>query len=415
MQRGVYDLLLASCGNLAFAPAAASRSRRVRTIRSFAPGITRDNSGIRGMPTLASGLRISSQLGPVETIPQTHRGPHGLSMIRSVKRAIVGMSGDPSNIRLMFVYRRARRVRWRLPPPPPSPPDTRTPGSRGANSAFFFEFQVIAADLGRVPKKTRRGRGKAAASVQRIVSRTGFRGPGLGASADSGGRRFGLRNPERSTGSRCAYARRHPRYPGVIPCYPGYKTFDRAQGGSRQPPDYPGCKTFDRPPATSRRLKSFQCRDAAKSDPPDDPGNPTVNFPGERRRNDTHQSTTDPAAMLHRKGQGKEAKLAYLGPRAAGQSTRARRQRLCDPRDGDCRTRGGGAVAGGQRTSGQHGRGGQGLRCGELRGRRPHPGRHAPTWRKRSAGARSMAGPRGMRAITSVSGNGNSWNRSLDG
>ena len=53
----------------------------------------------------------------------------------------------------------------------------------------------------------------------------------LGASADSGGRRFGLRNPERSTGSRCAYASRHPRYPGVIPCYPGYKTFDRAQGG----------------------------------------------------------------------------------------------------------------------------------------------------------------------------------------
>ena len=34
-----------------------------------------------------------------------------------------------------------------------------------------------------------------------------------------------------STGSRCAYASRHPRYPGVIPCYPGYKTFDRAQGG----------------------------------------------------------------------------------------------------------------------------------------------------------------------------------------
>ena len=59
-------------------------------------------------------------------------------------------------------------------------------------------------------------------------------------------------------------------------------------------------------------LKSFRCRDAAESDPPDDPGNPTVNFHGERRRNDTHQSTTDPEAMLHRKGQGKEAKLAAL-------------------------------------------------------------------------------------------------------
>ena len=117
--------------------ALGSRSRRVRTIRSFAPGITRDNSGIRGMPTLASGLRISSQLGPVETIPQTHRGPHGLSMTRSVKRAIVGMSGDPSNILLMFVYRRARRVRWRLPPPPPSRPRARTPGScRGSPRVF---------------------------------------------------------------------------------------------------------------------------------------------------------------------------------------------------------------------------------------------------------------------------------------
>ena len=60
-------------------------------------------------------------------------------------------------------------------------------------------------------------------------------------------------------------------------------------------------------------LKSFRRRDAAPSDPPDDPGNPTVNFHGERRRNDTHPSTTDPEAMLHRKGGGKEAKLAYLG------------------------------------------------------------------------------------------------------
>ena len=60
-------------------------------------------------------------------------------------------------------------------------------------------------------------------------------------------------------------------------------------------------------------LKSFRCVDAAESDPPEDPGNPTVNFHGERRRNDTHQSTTDPEAMLYRKGKDKEAKLAYLG------------------------------------------------------------------------------------------------------
>ena len=47
-------------------------------------------------------------------------------------------------------------------------------------------------------------------------------------------------------------------------------------------------------------LKSFRCRDAAPSARPDDPGNPTVDFHGERRRNDTHQSTTDPEAMLLR-------------------------------------------------------------------------------------------------------------------
>ena len=60
-------------------------------------------------------------------------------------------------------------------------------------------------------------------------------------------------------------------------------------------------------------LKSVQRRDATPGEPPDDPGNPTVNFHGESRRNDTHESTTDPEAMLHRKGKGKEAKLAYLG------------------------------------------------------------------------------------------------------
>ena len=47
--------------------------------------------------------------------------------------------------------------------------------------------------------------------------------------------------------------------------------------------------------------------------PPDDPGNPTVNFHGERRRNATHRSTTDPDAKLYRKSNGRESRLAYLG------------------------------------------------------------------------------------------------------
>jgi transposase len=46
--------------------------------------------------------------------------------------------------------------------------------------------------------------------------------------------------------------------------------------------------------------------------PPDDPKNPTVNFHGQERRNDTHQSTTDPDARLYKKAVGREAKLGYL-------------------------------------------------------------------------------------------------------
>src|SRR5437763_9947718 len=60
-------------------------------------------------------------------------------------------------------------------------------------------------------------------------------------------------------------------------------------------------------------LKSFRRKDDDQTTPPDDPGNPTVNFRGESRRNDTHQSTTDPDAQLARKGQGKEARLSYAG------------------------------------------------------------------------------------------------------
>jgi transposase len=59
-------------------------------------------------------------------------------------------------------------------------------------------------------------------------------------------------------------------------------------------------------------LKSFK-RKGAPLEPPDDPGNPTVNFHGERRSNATHASTTDPEARLARKGNQHEAKLAYQG------------------------------------------------------------------------------------------------------
>ena len=61
-------------------------------------------------------------------------------------------------------------------------------------------------------------------------------------------------------------------------------------------------------------FKSFKPKDGPP--PPttnDDPGNPSVDFRGEKRSNATHQSTTDPEALLFKKAQGKEAKLGFLG------------------------------------------------------------------------------------------------------
>jgi len=59
--------------------------------------------------------------------------------------------------------------------------------------------------------------------------------------------------------------------------------------------------------------KSFQRKDGGDQTPKDDPGNPTVNFRGEERRNDTHESATDADARLARKSGGHESKLAYCG------------------------------------------------------------------------------------------------------
>ena len=140
-------------------------------------------------------------------------------------------------------------------------------------------------------------------------------------------------------------------------------------------------------------LKSFRCVDAAESDPPEDPGNPTVNFHGERRRNDTHQSTPDPEAMLHRQGKGKEAKLAYLGHvlldnrqgLAANVCATHATRRCCCWRPAPPR------AARSGRTRATMWRASLPT-CASRTSR--------PTWRRRSAGVRSTVGPRGMRAIT---------------
>lgn len=62
-------------------------------------------------------------------------------------------------------------------------------------------------------------------------------------------------------------------------------------------------------------MKSFVPKDDGK--PPADKGgggrNAERNFRGQKRKNDTHSSTTDPDAKLFRKGAGKEAKLCHMG------------------------------------------------------------------------------------------------------
>ena len=59
--------------------------------------------------------------------------------------------------------------------------------------------------------------------------------------------------------------------------------------------------------------KSFKPKGSKSGKPPDDPGNPTVDFTGQKRSNETHASTTDPEARLYRKSNGTESKLCYSG------------------------------------------------------------------------------------------------------
>ena len=59
--------------------------------------------------------------------------------------------------------------------------------------------------------------------------------------------------------------------------------------------------------------KSFKKKGTGADDSTDDPGNPTIDFKGETRTNQTHQSTTDPEARLYKKAKGQESKLCYLG------------------------------------------------------------------------------------------------------
>lgn len=63
-------------------------------------------------------------------------------------------------------------------------------------------------------------------------------------------------------------------------------------------------------------MKSFRPKEEAGADghPPGEPGgrNAEVDFRGEKRRNETHASTTDPDALLYRKSPGTGARLCYM-------------------------------------------------------------------------------------------------------
>jgi transposase len=61
-------------------------------------------------------------------------------------------------------------------------------------------------------------------------------------------------------------------------------------------------------------MKSFKPKDGS-DDPPTGGSrrNREANFHGAKRTNETHTSTTDPDARLYRKGDGKEAKLCFIG------------------------------------------------------------------------------------------------------
>src|SRR6266478_1442216 len=96
-------------------------------------------------------------------------------------------------------------------------------------------------------------------------------------------------------------------------------------------------------------LNSLRPKSEKPSDrtPPDDPGNPSVDFHGERRRNATHQSTTDPEARLAKKARAKSPALLHR-KRADGEPQRYhdRSARGSGQRSGRIRARAGDAACG---------------------------------------------------------------------
>jgi transposase len=59
-------------------------------------------------------------------------------------------------------------------------------------------------------------------------------------------------------------------------------------------------------------MKSVRPKDGSGPPPESGGRNPSVDFKGQKRANETHASTTDPEARMYRKGEGKETKLCFM-------------------------------------------------------------------------------------------------------
>lgn len=62
-------------------------------------------------------------------------------------------------------------------------------------------------------------------------------------------------------------------------------------------------------------FKSLKATDGSDDHrpPPDDPGNPSIDWKNEKRSNATHQSTTDGDARMYKKSKGSATRMAFLG------------------------------------------------------------------------------------------------------
>jgi transposase len=94
----------------------------------------------------------------------------------------------------------------------------------------------------------------------------------------------------------------------LIEAWASMKSFQPKAAAGGEPPSDGGASGGEGQPADKAKGVSAAAQAAAAGG-----RNAEVNFHGQKRSNETHASVTDPDARLFRKGEGKEAKLCYMG------------------------------------------------------------------------------------------------------